>query len=807
MLLLLAICTALFADVLFVGKHFYIRDLTRFYFPTKQIIREILLAGDFPSWNPVYAAGQPLAANPEYEVFYPPQWLILLPSYDLGYRLHIVVHVFLAAIGMYLLLRSMQLKIPGSFFGGLVFGLGGIVMSNINLLPILFCAVWMPLIFLFARRFLIAPNLRDFALAALFAGLQMLPMEPTTLVQTWFLIGCYALYRAWYDHRSRIRGAVRNTLLVALLLLGGVSVGGVQLLPAFDHAADSARARKFDFGLVTAWSLPYVRPVELLFPHVFGRVSRGDAMLYWGGGMYKGMGSPFFFSIYLGLLTAGLVIGAAFTRPRSGRFVLAIGAVSLLLALGGHTPLFRWLYDIGLAGSVRYPEKWSLMGLLVLIIFAAKMLDRCVEGDRKLLDATIGVLAGVTIFALLVAALGMTPWYGELFTRLWALKGGGSTATYIEISRNDWWIAFIRGSLFVGLLMLLRAGFRGRWWQTGAVILVIADLAPVGYSVSPRMPARFFTPPAIEATLDRDKDAYRVFHEIDWYGTSDIAKKYFSTGAGVYWVVRNGIYPMTTASWGIRTVLERDYDKTELLPTIDLVESMWKVRDAGQQAWPEIFMAMSNARFRSEYVPFDGEAKRIGRDFTKSQPVVFRRVEGNERYYFADEIVQTRDRQEFVDKLVAKRWSPRVAFVSAGAFAPAGGRVIGVAERSNRFTVDVEAGGRALLVMSVTTHKYWKAKIDGAPAPLKVVNLGYQGIEVPQGRHRVEMRYENPIVKATGIIAIISAMILIGCAIASKTRDIPETHHQPEDAADVELPALSPVPDGPEPQPDPDHVG
>lgn len=784
-LLLLAICTALFADVLFLGRHFYIRDLTRFYFPTKQVIREILLSGDFPSWNPDYSAGQPLAANPEYEVFYPPQWLILLPSYDFGYRLHIVVHVYIAAIGMYLLLRSMRLKIPGAFFGGLVFGLGGIVMSNINLLPILFCAVWMPLIFLFARRFLVAPNLRDFALAALFAGLQMLPLEPTTLVQTWFLIGCYALYRAWYDHKSRIRGAIRNTMLVALLLVAGIAVGGVQLIPAFDHVADSSRARKFDYGLVTTWSLPYARPVELFFPHLFGRVSRGDAMLYWGGGLYKGMGSPFFFSIYLGLLTAGLAAGAAFTRPRSGRFVLSIGAASLLLALGGHTPLYAWLYEIGLAGSVRYPEKWSLMGLVVLIVFAARSLDRCIDGDRKLLDATIGALAGVTTFALLVAALGMTPWYGELFSRLWGLKSGGSTATYIAISRADWWVAFVRGSLFVALLVLLRAGFRGRWWQAAAVVLMVADLAPVGYSVSPRMPARFFTPPPAEATLDRDKDAYRIFHEVDWYGSGDIAKKYFSTGSGVYWVVRNGIYPMTTAAWGNRTVLERDYDRTELLSSVDLVESMWKVRDAGQSAWPEIFMAMSNARFRSEYVPFAEESRRIGGDFRKSQPVVFRRYEGNERYYFADAIEPARDSKEFVEKLTAKRWSPRIAFVRDGAFAPAGGRVIGVRERSNRFTIDAEAEGRALLVMSVTTHKYWKATLDGAPAPLRVVNIGYQGVEVPAGRHRIEMHYENPIVKTTGSIAIVSVLVLLGCAVFSKTRDIPETHHQPEDEGDA----------------------
>ena len=91
--LLSILVTVPFVDVLFGAGRFYVRDLSRFYYPTKKILREIVRSGEFPYWNRYYAAGQPIAANPEYEVFYPPQWLILLPDYDVGYRLHILVHV------------------------------------------------------------------------------------------------------------------------------------------------------------------------------------------------------------------------------------------------------------------------------------------------------------------------------------------------------------------------------------------------------------------------------------------------------------------------------------------------------------------------------------------------------------------------------------------------------------------------------------------------------------------------------------------------------------------------------------------
>ena len=212
--LLSLIATISFADVLFGVNQLYMRDLTRYYYPAKQILREVVQHGEFPYWNRYFSAGQPIAANPEHEVFYPLTWLILLPSYDLGYRLHILIHIYIGLLGMYALLRSMELRPPAAWFGALSFGLGGIYLSYVNLLPILFCAAWLPLTCLFVRRFLLRRNIRDFAAAALFLGMQFLVAEPTTVMQTGLLIGMYALYRGWYA-TPRVSKMITRVLWIA----------------------------------------------------------------------------------------------------------------------------------------------------------------------------------------------------------------------------------------------------------------------------------------------------------------------------------------------------------------------------------------------------------------------------------------------------------------------------------------------------------------------------------------------------------------------------------------------------------------
>lgn len=767
------LATIWFGDVLAGVNQLYMRDLTRYYYPTKQILRDIVLHGEFPYWNRFFSGGQPIAANPEHEVFYPFTWLILLPSYNLGYSLHVLIHIYIGLLGMYALLRSMELRPEAAWFGAMAFGLGGLYLSYVNLLPILFCAAWLPLTCLYVRRFLLTHAARDFALGALFLGIQFLVAEPTTVMQTGFLIGMYALYRGWHS-TPRVSKSITRVLWIALLSGAALLVGSAQVFAAIDHVHDSARSRPFDFDLVSAWSMPWAKYGEFIFPNILGHISIKQVMWYWAGGLYTGMGSPFLFSVYVGLAVIALAVGASFAKPRGGRLVLIIFVVSSLFALGGHTPLLRWLFNAGVATSIRYPEKFILMALFAVIVFASQMLERIFAGDEDVRAGALGFTAAATLVAALIALAGFTPLYGRAFMKIWGVAGA-TGRRMVTISWHDWIIAVVRGVILMALLLTVHVRRRALW-LTAAALFVAGDLALVTWELNPRMPRRFFDPPPLARTLPPNRGDYRLFHEVDWYGNEKPAQQYFSTGDAVYWVVRNGLFPMTPAGARVRTVMERDYDKTNLLPTIDFVDSVWDVKRSGRGDWWVPFMAMSNAWFRADYRPFDSEQKRTQGHFKESIPIRFVGTEHYPRYYFADQIVTIKDRHDFVAKLSSGTYSVATAFLTQPSFVPARGVVRAVNETANTATLDVESFGDGFLVMSVTPHKYWHVTIDDRPAVPIVANIGYQGVRITPGRHRVVMVYRNEVARLGMMISAIAVAILLLIALLFRRRP-PAEHH------------------------------
>lgn len=765
---LFLVATLFFADLLFTNVQLYYGDLSFFYHPSKKILRSIVLNGEFPSWNPYWSAGQPYAANPEFHVFYPPAWLIFLPDFEYAFRFHILLHIYIALVAMYFLLRDIGLRISPSVFGSLAFGLGGFFLSYVKVLPILFAAAWVPLILALSRRWLLRPGPASFAAASLAWGLQLLAAEPTTIVQTGTIVFSYALYASWRNPGSRARNLFRATLMVAALSVSALLVGAVQILPAMDHARDSVRARGFDFDLVSLWSMPLVRPLELLLPRLLG-----NASFDWGHVLFKGAQHGFIDHFNVGVFTAVLGLAAILSMRRSVLLVAGAIAASFLIAAGSNTPLLRLMYDLGVMRSVRYSEKFAFMGVFALIVLAAMFLDRCLRGDRGDIVAALRVSGLISAIAWLVFALTFTGGYERLFASLWSIPSSSLAGAIARSTRQDWlWMAIYFSAIttLFGLLLRKPAGWV---WHGVAVALMGFDLFSTSLSAVGRIDGHFFDQPALSRVIGQSQD-YRLFH------AADLEDRFADPPPSGslrprFWLRRNGLHPRIPSTWGHRSVLENDYDLTNLLSTTDFLHSTWMTRRAtGNSKWPETVLRMSNV---GHVLTFDSvDARRRIREAVSSG-VAFSDINVMRpirkmypRYYFADQLVQFRSRSQFIQRLVEqeKRGDRRdIAYVTFQPFDIGKGRVERVTETSNSMRMIVAAPERAYLVISVTPHKYWAARIDGKLARLQMTNIGYQGLAIPAGRHEVTMSYRNPLIAMWSLVSLVTSFSLIGVLLYS----------------------------------------
>jgi hypothetical protein len=77
-------------------------------------------------------------------------------------------------------------------------------------------------------------------------------------------------------------------------------------------------------------------------------------------------------------------------------------------------------------------------------------------------------------------------------------------------------------------------------------------------------------------------------------------------------------------------------------------------------------------------------------------------------------------------------------------------------------TAEVSAKGNNFLFYGTTFLPGWKAFIDGAPAQVHKANYGFQGIIVPQGKHKVEFVYEPKGFTAGKYASLILNVLLFG---------------------------------------------
>ncbi len=365
---------AFFSHVL-VNPEFHIPwDLFGFHAPILTFQARELRQGSFPLWNPLVYCGYPSYADIQAQTFYPPNWGLWLAR-NLSQRSNEAyllewfdtLHMMLAGLLMYLLLRRMSCSRPAALFGGTAFQLSAFFASQPQHVGAICGIAWLPLAWLGVYELRSKYNAHWFAL--LVGGLSMTMLSG-------FMAVTYAVYVAvmlfalgWW-----LIGEANRSLVPRVLAAFAVTAGllAIQLLPAAELADLSfakLRANWYQGGglPVNAWK-------AIFWPNALN-VFTPDKVT-----------EPFNFTLlylYNGMAPLALTLAALFWPGRRTRMAGALALILLLLCFGNHLPGFTAVFEL-LPRSLRgawYAEFFNSVYCAGLALAAALMFQR-LPGER-----------------------------------------------------------------------------------------------------------------------------------------------------------------------------------------------------------------------------------------------------------------------------------------------------------------------------------------------------------------------------------------------------------------------------------------
>ncbi len=326
------------------------RDLMDFFLPMRTATASSLVAGIMPWLNFANGCGEAWFANPETAVLYPPAWVHMVAAPEWALALEIALHLAWLSFGTGLLARHLGAGTLGRTVAEVAAWSAGPIVFTAGVLNNLETLAWVPWMVLAAR----AVGTRAIPLVALTTGLAWLGGEP----QMWAMAVCLTLMVA----RSRIFaavGVVLGTLLVA-----------VQMVPFIYWVLEGDR------GLEAAsWVLRgAVAPTDWAGVLTPGLPVNPDRMIYM---------ESFFFGAPL--LVCGLL--GAWRRKWLLAVVFALALLATLPEIGGGE-VFLTLTG----GLVRYPSRFALAGLALLLPVMGTGAERWLEGQGRWLAVAIATL-------------------------------------------------------------------------------------------------------------------------------------------------------------------------------------------------------------------------------------------------------------------------------------------------------------------------------------------------------------------------------------------------------------------------------
>lgn len=759
---LVGVTIAFYSPVL-SGAGYIWHDFIRQYYPYRVFAARMLGRGEFPFWNPYVFSGMPFFADMQTAVLYPLNLVLtLFRGREMLGMLPVeyvtVLHVALAGVSMYVLMRCFDCRRAAATASGLIYMLGGFGTAHIFHVPMIHLLPWIPLLIMSVHRLVCGGSMLWMVMTALIGWIAVLSGHPQLLTYTVYFLSAFAVYLLVVVYRERRSVRVlpgRGALLAAAGALA-LGLSSVQLLPARELARHSVRG-KMSYERATEGSLSPYRWVTLIAPNFFGTPNRFDrgGSTYWGDrGDSRDTGHYYWETAgYVGIAALLAALAAvAFARTSLVMFFACSAAVALMLAMGDSFFLYQAFFEL-LPGLDRFriPGRWLLVFCLSIAVVAGFgiqwFLGPFREGSAAQWKKVRGVIIGACVAAvgawLLAAAGALREPIVDFVT------GAHTTPAAAErISRavNRFiYPGVVRSLGGAALLVCCCAGLvvlykRRTLSPTAAAVSVIAlvtvDLFAFGFGFAAvrRRTERIFAPQRVVEPLRAEcrEEHVRVNARDSKPGSSliDGDHKVFDKNQGTI----HGIF-LTEGYNPLR--LERNLVTCDRR-TFDLL----------------------SVKYRTVYDSARGIPRLV------HNPTFLKRA----RMVYNYEVVRE------ADSVLSRLYDPtfdyrsKIILEQDPVFRPGGGDTDGPVSyscrireyRPNEITVEVSSSRDGFLVLSEIYYPSWSAEVDGEPAPVLRANYALRAIPLRAGTHTVRCRYSDPAFRAGLFYSAASLLAVAG---------------------------------------------
>jgi hypothetical protein len=756
-LVVVIVSSILFLPLILTGKVLFWGTSSTQFIPWLSTAWSDVTHGILPLWNPSNGMGAPLIANYQIAFFYPPIWLTFIgylikgnPGLATSAFFLVYLHVIWVGLGMVFLTRKLGMKPFARIVSGLAFALSGCFIARVNFFSMIWAIAWIPWIMLtcltITQQILDVGNkegklvrgkrFSNYLLLVVLIALQILAGHAQVTWYTFLFAITWMGFWGWQN--GSLKGAVKSIIVMGVCSLAAALLTAVQLIPTLEYLLQTPRAASINLTFALNYSFWPAHLANFFSPEFYGNPARGN---YWG------FGASWEDAVYFGFIPLFLTFFTIKTWFKEGRpnrnaiLFLWIGfTVTLLIALGKYLPIFPFLFRfIPTFNLFQAPARFMIIGVFCLCLLAGFGVEYWLAPTgRGLYVCRLGVMAGVAIFVGSLIGLGTIR--GNLVTIV-----RGSISIGIELIIFCWLtlrIAYSKNSPHTYFT-----------WLGLAVLAISGDLIINSQSLIPFTEQVFYSNPIIQtdelsfgriwipANTEYDLKFERFFRFDDFRALEEWEN------------IRRVNLPNTNLLSGINLINNFD----PFVP--DRYQRLLNVLNNSTGQKQNDLLQLMNV-VGVEQIDLNSK------EGTKINP-----VENSKDYRWYECVEFSQNLEDSQSLLTQQMNDPNENIQNTLVVERPG--VTGQEEclpaqpikyesifmPGNRKEMFIETAHSGWLMISYTYYPGWIALMDGKEIPIYPANIAFQAVQIPAGRHTIQLFYRP---QSCYYGAILSASTLFG---------------------------------------------